>query len=134
MALSRVILDTDVLIDFLRNKPDARAMVAEMEKKLMIATTTVNVYELFFGAHKSNQKEKSLQATRMLLLRLPILPLTSKAAETAGHLKAVLEAEGQSIGLGDVFIAAIALTKGYGLVTRNVDHFRKIEGLSIISL
>jgi tRNA(fMet)-specific endonuclease VapC len=133
MANSRVILDTDILIDLLRNKPEARITVAEMEKKLLIATTTVNVYELFFGAHKSSQKEKSLQSTCTLLRRLPILPLTSKAAQEAGRIMAVLEAEGQSIGLGDVFIAAIAITKGFSLVTGNCEHFKRIDGLSIIN-
>lgn len=132
MAVSRVVIDTDLLIDFLRNKSEARTLVAEMEKEFQIATTVVNVYELFFGAHKSSHKEKSLRSTRVLLRRLQILPLTPRAAQTAGNIMAVLEAEGQQIGLGDVLIAAIAITKGFAVATSNSDHFGRIDGLNLI--
>jgi predicted nucleic acid-binding protein len=134
MESSRVVIDTDILIDLLKDREQARTLLRNLEKKNHVfCTTVINVYELYYGLHKIRQWEKRLQSTEKLLGSLPILPLTPRSAQKAGHVFAALEAKGQSIGLGDVFIAAITLTKGYGLVTRNVDHFRKIEGLSIIS-
>ena len=134
MESSRVVIDTDILIDLLKDREQARTLIRNLEKKNHVfCTTVINVYELYYGLHKIRQREKRLQSTEKLLRSLPILPLTPRSAQKAGHVFAALEAQGQSIGLGDVFIAAITLTKGYGLVTRNVDHFRKIEGLSIIS-
>ena len=132
MEANRTIIDTDVLIELLKNKKEAVALIAQIEeKKNLLSTTAINAFELYYGAHKSRQLEQNLQATRKLLNRLVILPLTSSSAKKAGHIFAELEKEGQPIGLRDTFIAAIALTKGFNLATRNVDHFNKIKGLRI---
>jgi tRNA(fMet)-specific endonuclease VapC len=131
---STVILDTDILVDLLRNKKEAQLLFAELEKKgFSMVTTVVTVFELYYGAHKSRQKEKRLQTTKTVLRSLPILPLTARSARKAGHIHAHLEAKGQSIGIGDALIGAIALTRGFGLVTRNNEHFKRIEGLRIIT-
>jgi len=68
-----------------------------------------------------------------LLSRLVILPLTSRSAQKAGHIYAELETKGQSIGLRDTLIGAIALTREYNVATLNVEHFNKIDDLKIIS-
>jgi len=134
MESSRAVIDTDILIDLLKGKEQARILVNKLEKEnYVFCTTVVNVYELYYGIHKTGQKKKRLQSTEKLLRNLSILPLTPRSAQKAGQVFAALEAEGQSIGLGDVFISAITLTKGFSLLTRNIVHFRKIEGLSIIS-
>ncbi len=46
--MKNVILDTDVLIDFLRNKEDAFLLMEELKGE-NIATTPVNAFELFWG-------------------------------------------------------------------------------------
>ncbi len=134
MENSTVILDTDILVDLLRNKKEAKVLVAELEEKgFAMLTTVITVFELYYGAHKSGQNEKRLQTTKTVLKSLPILPLTSVSARKAGHIHANLDAKGQSIGIGDALIGAIALTRGFGLVTRNDEHFKRIEGLNIIT-
>src|SRR3990172_11100206 len=134
METSKAIIDTDILIDFLRSKKEAVALVSELEKKkFLLATTTVNAFELYYGAHKSRQPEKGLQSTKKLLNRLVLLPFTPKSAQKAGHIYAELEKAGQPIGLRDSFVAAIALTRGFAVATRNIQHFRKITDLRIIS-
>lgn len=134
MEPAKTIIDTDILIDVLRSKKEAVALVSELEtKKFLLATTTVNAFELYYGAHKSNQPEKGLQSTKTLLNRLVLLPFTPKSAQKAGHIYAELEKTGQTIGLRDSFVAAIALTRGFAVVTRNIQHFRKIANLRIIN-
>jgi len=61
------------------------------------------------------------------------LPLTSKSAQKAGHIYAQLETKGQTIGLRDTIIGAIALTRETSVATRNIEHFKKITYLKIIS-
>jgi tRNA(fMet)-specific endonuclease VapC len=131
----KTIIDTDILIDFLRNRPEVVAFVTQMEqKKARLATTAINAFELYYGAHKSKQAAHTLQATKILLDRLVLFPLTPRSAQRAGHIYAQLESEGQPIGLRDTFIAAIALTRKYTLVTRNTEHFKKVKGLTIITI
>jgi predicted nucleic acid-binding protein len=134
METTKTIIDTDILIDLLRNKKEAVAFVAALEeKKIELATTVINAFELHYGAHKSRQPQKNLQATKKLLSRLDVLPLTSKSAQMAGHIYAQLETKDQTIGLRDTIIAAIALTREQSVATRNTEHFKKITDLKIIS-
>ena len=134
METTKTIIDTDILIDLLRNKKEAVAFIAGLEeKKVLLTTTVVNAFELHYGAHKSSHPEKNLQATKKLLSRLVFLPLTLRAAQKAGHIFAELEAKGQSIGLRDTLIGAIALTREFSVATGNVEHFKKITDLKVVS-
>lgn len=134
METARAIIDTEVLVDLLRNRKEAIAFVSELEvKKFLLATTAVNAFELYYGAHKSDQPEKGIQSTKTLLKRLVLLPFTPRSAQKAGHLYAELGKKGQPIGLRDTFVGGIALTRGFSVATRNVEHFKKIPGLKIIN-
>jgi tRNA(fMet)-specific endonuclease VapC len=134
METPKVIIDTDILIDLLRNKKEAVAFITQLEnEKTSLSTTAINAFELYYGAHKSSQPEKGIQATKKLLNKLILLPLTPRSAQKAGHIYAKLEASGNPIGLRDTLIAAIALTREFSLATRNVEHFKKIEDLRIIT-
>ncbi len=134
METTKTIIDTDILIDLLRNKKEAVAFIATFEeKKIVLTTTVINAFELHYGAHKSTQTQKNLQATKKLLSRLEVLSLTSRSAQMAGHIYAQLEAKGQTIGLRDTIIGAIALTRNLSVATRNTEHFKKITGLKIVS-
>ena len=134
MEATRTVIDTDILIDLLRNVKKAVAFLTEIEESgSLLSTTVINAFELIHGAHKSREREQNLLATRKLLNRLILLPLGLRSAETAGRIYAQLETKGQPIGLRDALIGAITLTKGYTIVTRNVEHFQKITGLTVIT-
>ena len=134
METAKTIIDTDILIDLLRNKKDAVALVANLQdKNTLLATTVINQFELHYGAHKSRDPEKNVQISEELLSKLRILPLTPRAAQKAGHIFAELEGKGQAIGLRDTFIGAIALTRDFSVATNNREHFKRIAELKIIS-
>jgi predicted nucleic acid-binding protein len=134
MEATRTVIDTDILIDLLRNVKKVVAFLTKIEESgSLLSTTVINAFELYHGAHKSREREQNLLATRKLLNRLIILPLGLRSAETAGRIYAQLETEGQPIGLRDALIGAITLTKEYTIVTRNVEHFQKITGLTVIT-
>jgi tRNA(fMet)-specific endonuclease VapC len=85
METSKAIIDTEILIGVLRSKKEAVALVSELEmKKFLLATTSVNAFELYYGAHKSNQPERGLQSAKKLLNRLVLLPFTPKSAQKLG--------------------------------------------------
>ena len=133
MENPRVIIDTDILVDFLRNKKEATSLVNRLEENnYLLATTAINAFELCYGAHKSAAPEKTLHPTTQLLNRLLLLPLTSKSAQKAGHIYANLEKQGRPIGLRDTLIGAIALTRNFSVATKNKVHFEKIDELKLI--
>jgi tRNA(fMet)-specific endonuclease VapC len=128
------VIDTDILIDLLKNTEETVTFLAEIEEnETPLSTTAINAFELYYGAHKSKQQKQNLKATTKLLNRLIILPLDQTSAETAGHIYAELETKGQPIGLRDSLIAAITLTNGFRIATKNVKHLQKITGLTVIT-
>ncbi|MEM2088593.1 MAG: type II toxin-antitoxin system VapC family toxin [Thermoproteota archaeon] len=131
----QVVIDTDVLVDILRGVEKAVNFIADLENKgLKLSTTVINAFELYYGAYKSKKKLQNLTATRKLLRRIVILKMNVKSAEKAGRIQAELEAEGYPVGMRDIMVGAIALTRGYALITRNVAHLQKIKGLSLIAV
>jgi len=132
---NRAVIDTDILIDLLRNETKVVDSLTEMERKgYLLATTIINAFELFHGAYKSRRREKNVASTKNLLGRLVILKMGLTSAQNAGRIYAELETKGRPIGLRDSMIGAIALTKGYSIATRNVEHFQKIKDLKLIPI
>ena len=87
--------------------------------------------ELFYGAKKSQNPERSLEKQLLFVSRFISLPFDDKAAEEYGHIRAHLERNGAPIGPNDLMIAAIALANEVVLVTNNVREFRRIDRLVI---
>ncbi len=125
-------LDTDVLVDLLRGREPSVSAVRALEHSLAeIATTAITAFELYYGALKSSRVQENMAAVRELLDRLEVIDLDEGVAELAARHLARLESRGQPIELADLFIGCAALSRGMALVTRNVDHFRRIEGLRV---
>ena len=127
-------LDTDVLVDLLRGREPSVSAVRALEDSLAeLATTAITAFELYYGALKSAKAQENLNAVRELLGRLEVIELDEGVAELAArHLKR-LESRGQAIELADLFIGCAALSRGMILVTWNVEHFRRIEGLRVMT-
>ncbi|MDW7726423.1 MAG: type II toxin-antitoxin system VapC family toxin [Candidatus Methanoperedens sp.] len=124
-----VVIDTDVLIDLLRDKEYAVSKIKELEKEDELATTDINAFELYFGAYNSRDKERNIVSTRGLLGTLKLLHTQEDSMEMAGRIFAERKAKGKMIEIRDLLIAAITLQNGYRLFTNNVSHFEGIEGL-----
>ena len=62
-----------------------------------------------------------------------VLPLTDDVIVQAADLYALLHQEGQLISDADILIASTALKHNLVMVPENVNHFRRIPGLSIES-
>lgn len=65
--------------------------------------------------------------------RLVVFDLTLEGSEVAGEITAILESDGKILDFRDIMIASIVKCHGLTLVTRNVEHFRRIEGLQLES-
>ena len=57
---TKIILDTTVLVDFIRNKESAVSFVRNLSEKCEICTTDINVFELYYGAYLSKQVDKNV--------------------------------------------------------------------------
>jgi len=125
-----IVIDTDILIDLLRNKEYAVKKINELEKNEELATTDINAFELYFGAYNSRFKEKNIASTKGLLKAMILFHTHEESMEIAGRIFSEKRAKGKMMEIRDVLIAAIALQNGCRLLTNNRDHFEGIEGLS----
>lgn len=127
-------LDTSVLIDAMRNRPEARQAV-EAASESGIATTEVNVYELYVGAHRDGRPvEPEIRGMVQSLAEIEVLPLVRPASVRAAALTSLLRSRGHAVGTLDVLVAAIALVHGITrILTRDVADFRRIPGLRVDS-
>lgn len=115
----------------LRKKEEAKERISKLDADGRQATTSVNAFELFYGAHKSRLIEENTKETRRLLSRLLVLPLGASSAERAGHIFATLEKKGESLDFRDAMIAGIAMENRLTIVTRNKSDFARVPGISI---
>lgn len=133
MEAARVCLDTDVLIDNLRKRSDAVKHVRDLEEQVILATTTVNAFELYYGACKTKNREQNIKSVKQLLKRLVVFDFNEEASEKAGTTLAELESKGQTIDFRDIFISSIALTNDCALSTRNIGHYKRIPDLKLLT-
>jgi len=126
-----IVIDTDILIDLLRNKTYAIKKIKELEKNEELATTDINAFEIYFGAYNSRDRERNIISAKGLLRNLTIFHTEEDSMETAGRIFAERRARGKMIEIRDLLIAAITLQNGCRLLTNNRGHFEGIEGLSL---
>ena len=125
-------LDTTILIDLLRRRPDALEMLSRLENSGEDLTTTpINIIEIYTGAYRSEKSEENLEETERLIDDLILLELGREESRICGSIIAEMLSKGEPIGTMDVIAGCIALCHGERMVTRDAKHYRRIEGLNL---
>lgn len=122
-------LDTDLLIAILRGKQEAHDLVAEIEQEPKAATTSINAFEVFYGAFKSQMKSQNLKEAEKLLDSLEIVPLMLSSARKAAEISGMLAEKGEPIDFRDAMVAGVAIINDLTLVSRNKAHFGRVKEL-----
>ena len=130
--MDNICLDTDFLVNFLRNKREEVDFIINHESEKNLATTYINLFELYYGAYKSSERQTNIKAISILMSRIILLNFTDESARKAGEVLAKLEKEGKVIEFRDLFIGTIALAHNYAVKTHNKKHFERIGGLEIL--
>ena len=125
------LLDTNACIVYLNRRVSSVRQRLEALPKHDIAVCSIVKSELFYGAIKSSNPERSLGMQQEFLNQYVSLPFDDKAALVYGQIRAQLATLGTPIGPLDLQIAAIALANNLTLVTHNTREFSRVEGLQI---
>jgi tRNA(fMet)-specific endonuclease VapC len=88
------------------------------------AISTVTVLEFLEGYRNPAEGERFLEP-------FPRLEVNSRVAQVGSRIRRGLRGQGEPIGDFDLLIAATALAAGLPLVTANINHFQRVEGLVI---
>lgn len=111
-----MLVDTDILIDYLRGRAEAIGFLEEQVDSACISVVTVA--ELYQGVKEGT--ERTQLATT--LSALTVLPMSEEIAERAGLYRRDFRAQ-SGCGLADCMIAATAFFHGLRLATLNLKHY-----------
>lgn len=128
MATLEVIVDTSIIIDFLRGHRATIDLFSALLNRRSAGITAVTVFELQVGIEPDSRRDTNLGH---LIDYLTVLPLDSAAAKIAGRIERQLRQDGRTIGVADILIAGICLRSGLPLATGNRAHFERVPGLNL---
>ena len=127
------LFDTDAVSEVLEKRPAPAylAWLATAPRDSQFSSA-VTVGELYKGAYRSSARPGHLTNIRERVLpALTVLPYDADVARVFGRVSAQLEESGQRLADADQLIAATALFHRLELVTGNLKHFARVDGLRI---
>ena len=123
MIPGKNLLDTDVLIDYLRGLPQAVAFVRTLDSSICFSSITVA--EVYCGVKGADEEEK----IKELFAHVPVIPFDLSIAREAGRLVAAYH-KSHKLSLPDALIAASCVQTGATLQTLNVRHYPMFAALT----
>lgn len=134
-----ILLDTDILSLLHAGNEGVVDRVERLDPGELLGTTVITRgeiirarFEYLFKASDGEQLLKAqywLEASEALLGDLFIVCVTTEAADEFDRLRR--QRKLRKIGRRDLLIASIALAHRAKLISRNLKHFRPIDGLTV---
>lgn len=123
----RYLLDANAVIAVLNEPAGPVSLRLRQHQPAEVGLSAIVMHELYFGAFKSQRRERNL--TLVDGLNFEVLPLDQEDARHAGEIRALLAAQGMPIGAYDILIAGQARARALTLITRNLREFVRVPGL-----
>ncbi|MBN2232718.1 MAG: type II toxin-antitoxin system VapC family toxin [Deltaproteobacteria bacterium] len=116
------LVDTDVLIDFLRGNERAIAFIEEYAPHIMLSA--IVVAELYAGVKGANE----LSVLDNFISFFRVVPIDNELAKAGGLYKRDF-GESHDVGLADAILAATAVREDAELKTLHVRHYPMVKDL-----
>jgi predicted nucleic acid-binding protein len=131
--VERVALDTSFLID-LQNERRGRGREGGAIAFLQAhGDTELVLPSVALGEYLEGFSDPDSAVAQALVVPLRILDVTTDVARRYAAVARSLRADGLLIGTNDLWIACTALSAGVPILTRNVDRFRRVPRLTVVS-
>lgn len=127
----RYLLDTNICIYLIKKRPQEVLERFKQHSPEDVAISTVTLFELEYGAQKSQYIQRTQEALARFLIPLTLLDVDHPAAAEAAVIRAKLEKNGTPIGPCDLLIAGLARSRNMILVTSNTKEFERIDRLRL---
>jgi tRNA(fMet)-specific endonuclease VapC len=128
--MSSYLLDTSVIIDYLRGKPKAVTLLNSLDGEL--CSSYICLSELYEGVYRVTNPEKTAKIVTDFFASLTfVFGVDAQIAEKFGEIRAQLKKRGNVIEDLDIFLAATCLANDLTLITFNQKHFSNITSLQL---
>jgi len=119
-----LLIDTDVLIDYLRDHADAVAYLEAITERVLVSAITVA--ELYAGVREGEERTALADFVKAFEI-----VLVDEAIATQGGLYRRDYRKSHNVGLADAIIAASAESQNAVLVTLNKKHFPMLANVIV---
>ena len=117
-----LLIDTDVMIDFLRGHPKAVAFVKKHSSRIILSS--IVTAELYAGV-RGDEELDTLDNLVSLFRVIPVSPSLARA----GGLNKRDYSKAHGVGLADAIVAATCEAENAELKTLNIKHYPMLKGL-----
>ena len=128
MANTKLLVDTSIIIDFLRKKDKSKAVFWEYIQNYDCHISTITHFELFCGANSKLKRDE----LNTILKYLTIVEFSKETSLKSAEIFINLKKKNKLIEFRDIFIASTAIILKTPLSTLNIKHFNRIEELNLM--
>ena len=122
--MKQILVDTDVVIDYLRGLDLSRSFFKSEKKKSVLYLSVITLGEIYSGT--DTRDPFKVRLIEEFLLNFEIALITPQIAKIAGELRRDFARP-----FADMLIAATAVEYSFVIVTRNIKHFKELPNLEI---
>ncbi len=96
--------------------------------------SVITLSELLYGVHRAEGavRHRRRAFAEHVIGMFDAVPISHAVARLHAEVRAELAARGSLIGAHDLWIAATAVTYGFGVLTMNVRDFARVPGLRVV--
>ena len=117
-----LLIDTDVMVDFLRGHPKAVALVKKHSARIILSS--IVTAELYAGV----RGDEELDTLDNLVSLFRVIPVSPSLARAGGLNKRDCS-KAHGVGLADAIVAATCEAENAELKTLNIKHYPMLKGL-----
>lgn len=122
-----VIIDTDILIDFSLDRPDAIQTMVLLEDQFILSISVITAMELYAGC----RSKKDLKRVDELLIDVHIEFVTKSISKKAFDLMKEFRSS-YGVEINDMLIAATSLNLETKMISKNQKHYKFLSGIDLL--
>ena len=125
--MKHVLLDTDVIVDFLRAGTDHLGIIEGTSKREAVGyISAITHFELHNGALLSRDPKRKVEELGEMLEVMEVVCLGPAESYASSRIYSDLVRRGLSLEMRDILIAGCAVSRGLALLTNNRKHFERM--------
>ncbi len=122
-----VVIDTDILIDFGRDRKDAVQTMELLEKNYQLTTSVITAMELYSGC----RSKRDIKKVEELIADLHIQLVSKSISERAFELMKKFRSS-HGVEINDMLIVATAIETEAKMISKNQKHYQFLPDLDLL--